>query len=70
MTSVEDTDTTPSVSAHQVQIPSIAGGNASGSVCPPDIYTDTSSQTRYRISVSTADHNVYLITSGWNEFNL
>jgi len=71
MTSTQDANITPTFSSHHIFIPTIAGSaNFVGSVCPPDIYTNTSSQTRYRISASTADHDVYLITTGWSEFNL
>lgn len=70
ITSMDDTDSTPSVSLFQFIVPTQGGGNDSGSAYPQDIYTNTSNQVRYRLSASTAAHTVYLRTFGWSEFNL
>jgi hypothetical protein len=70
ITSIGDTDSVPTESLSHIRTESAAGGNTAGSIYPDDIYTNTSSQVRYRISASTTGHQVILTTFGWTEKNI
>jgi len=66
MTSTKDTDTAPSGGLSQVRLFNV-GDEDGKQIMLTNIYTNTSSQVRYRGSVSNADITVRLHTSGWTE---
>ena len=64
VTSVDQTDTAPGIGTFSLAILNTSG--TIEQVAYKDVVrTDTSRQVRYRLSASTADHTVYIITHGW-----
>jgi hypothetical protein len=67
VTALAQTDTVPSSTLHDLRTPATGATTPAGSSSVVEVYTNTSSQIRYRLSASTADLGTKIGTIGWND---